>query len=147
MDNNVESSINYTKYGDISIALRTNSTLNYYCQPFANEVRLIYLGYRTCYSKSPSWEDIPVDEQSIAKLKEDLIKDDVEFTAKIEAYRNRFNYPKVIERVNPNELFEQIDNNIAASAEAQRIEAYRYLSHVGLSLNILIMNHHSNMVY
>ena len=128
MDNNVESSINYTKYGDISIALRTNSTLNYYCQPFANEVRLIYLGYRTCYSKSPSWEDIPVDEQSIAKLKEDLIKDDVEFTAKIEAYRNRFNYPKVIERINPNELFEQIDNNIAASAEAQRIEAYRYLS-------------------
>lgn len=125
MDNNVESSINYTKYGDISIALRTAGTPDYYYRPFANEIRLIYLGYRTCYSKSPSWEDIPVDEPAIARLKEDLIKDDAEFTTKIEAYRNRFNYPKVIERVNPNELFDQIDTCIDTS---QRIEAYRYLS-------------------
>lgn len=125
MDNNVESSINYTKYGDISIALRTAGTPDYYYRPFANEIRLIYLGYRTCYSKSPSWEDIPVDEQSIARLKEDLIKDDAEFTTKIEAYRNKFNYPKVIERVTPNELFDQIDTCIDTS---QRIEAYRYLS-------------------
>lgn len=125
MDNNVESGINYTKYGDISIALRTAGTPDYYYRPFANEIRLIYLGYRTCYSKSPSWEDIPVDEPAIARLKEDLIKDDAEFTTKIEAYRNRFNYPKVIERVNPNELFDQIDTCIDTS---QRIEAYRYLS-------------------
>lgn len=125
MDNNVESSINYTKYGDISIALRTAGTPDYNYRPFANEIRLIYLGYRTCYSKSPSWEDIPVDEPAIARLQEDLIKDDAEFTTKIEAYRNRFNYPKVIERVNPNELFDQIDTCIDTS---QRIEAYRYLS-------------------